>query len=129
MNDLLIKTIVGLIFGLFLGITGIPPTGLVLLILDIFKIGDYKSNLGAILFMSLFPISIGSFYEFYKVKQVDFSLAYILLITAVIGALTGSKFAAGEKAFITTKGIKYTTGFLSLFVGLNFLYSAYYEKN
>jgi uncharacterized membrane protein YfcA len=129
MNEFLIKSTLGLIYGLFLGTTGIAPTGLVLLILDMFNFGDYKSNLGAILLLNLFPLSTGSFYEFYKVKQVDFSLTYILLITAVIGSLLGSKLAAGEKAYITIKGIKYITAFLSLFVGINFLYSAYYEKN
>jgi uncharacterized membrane protein YfcA len=129
MNELLIKSILGLMYGLFLGITGVHTTSLVLLILDICKFGDYKSNLGAIFLINLFPLSTGSFYEFYKVKQVDFSLTYILLITAVIGSLLGSKLAAGEKAYITTKGIKYITAFLSLFVGINFLYSAYHEKN
>ena len=77
MNELLIKSTLGLIYGLFLGTTGIAPTSLVLLLLDLCKFGDYKSNLGAILFINLFPLSTGSFYEFYKVKQVDFSLAYI----------------------------------------------------
>ena len=129
MNELLIKSTLGLIYGLFLGTTGIAPTSLVLLLLDLCKFGDYKSNLGAILFINLFPLSTGSFYEFYKVKQVDFSLAYILLITAIIGSFMGSKLVAGEKALITTKVIKYITAYLSLFIGVAFLYSAYYEKN
>jgi uncharacterized membrane protein YfcA len=129
MNEFLIKSTLGLIYGLFLGTTGIAPTGLVLLILDMFNFGDYKSNLGAIFLINLFPLSTGSFYEFYKSNQIDFSLAFILLFTTIIGAFIGSKFVAGEKALITTKTIKYITAYLSLFVGGSFLYSAYYEKN
>jgi uncharacterized membrane protein YfcA len=129
MNQFLIESISGLLCGLFLGVTGIPPTGLVLLALDMLKIGDYKSNLGAILFLNLFPISIGSVYEFYKSKQINFSLGAILLLTIILGSFIGSKFVAGEKAILSTKAIKYITAYLSLFVGVSFLYSAYYEKN
>ena len=60
MYQFVIKTVLGLISGLFLGITGILPIGLLLIALDILKIGDYKSNLGAILFLNLFPISFDS---------------------------------------------------------------------
>jgi uncharacterized membrane protein YfcA len=129
MNQFLIESILGLLCGLFLGVTGIAPTGLVLLALDALKIGDYKSNLGAILLLNLFPISIGSSYEFYKSKQINFSLGFILLLTIILGSSLSSKFVVGEKALITTRLIKYITAYLSLLVGVAFLYSAYYEKN
>ena len=87
MNQFLIESILGLLCGLFLGVTGIPPTGLVLLALDMLKIGDYKSNLGAVIFLNLFPITIGSTYEFYKSKQINFSLGFILLLTIILGSL------------------------------------------
>ena len=128
MNQFLIESILGLFCGLFLGVTGIPPTGLILLALDMLKIGDYKSNLGAILFLNLFPITIGSTYEFYKSKQINFSLGFILLLTIILGSFIGSKFVVGEKAFLSTKDVKYITAYLALFVGVAFLYSAYYEK-
>ena len=41
MNKLIIEIVVGLICGLFLGITGIAPTGLIILALDYFKIDDF----------------------------------------------------------------------------------------
>ena len=129
MNQFLIESILGLLCGLFLGVTGIPPTGLILLALDILKIGDYKSNVGAILFLNLFPITIGSTYEFYKSKQINFSLGFILLLTIILGSFVGSKFVVGEKAFLSTKDVKYITAYLALFIGVAFLYSAYYEKN
>ena len=49
MNQFLVESILGLLCGLFLGITGVAPTGLVLIALDVLKIGDYKSNLGTVL--------------------------------------------------------------------------------
>ena len=128
MNQFLIESILGLLCGLFLGVTGIPPTGLVLLALDMLKIGDYKSNLGAVIFLNLFPITIGSTYDFYKSKQINFSLGFILLLTIILGSFIGSKFVVGEKAFLSTKDVKYITAYLALFVGVAFLYSAYYEK-
>jgi hypothetical protein len=50
MNQFLVESILGIIAGLFLGITCIAPTGLVLLALELLKIGDYKTNLGTIIF-------------------------------------------------------------------------------
>ena len=129
MNQFLIESILGLLCGLFLGITGIAPTGLVLIALDLLKIGDYKTNLGAVLFLNLFPITIGSVYEFYKSKQINFSLGSILLITIIIGSYLGSKFVAGNKDALSTKVVKYITSVLGFFIGIIFLFSAYNEKN
>jgi len=129
MNQLLIESVLGLLCGIFLGITGIVPTGIVLVALDLLNIGDYKSNLGAILFLNLFPITIGSVYEFYKSKKINFSLGTILLLTIIIGAYFGSKLVVGDKNMLSTKMVKLITAYLSLFMGVVFLYSAYYEKN
>ena len=129
MNQFLIESILGLLCGLFLGITGIAPIGLVLIALDLLKIGDYKTNLGAVLFLNLFPITIGSVYEFYKSKQINFSLGYILLITIIIGSYLGSKFVDGNKDSLSTKVVKYITSVLGFFIGIIFLFSAYNEKN
>ena len=128
MYQFVIKTVLGLISGLFLGITGILPIGLLLIALDILKIGDYKSNLGAILFFNLFPITIGSFFDFYKANQINFSLGVILLATVTFGSFIGSKYVVGEKIVFSVRDIKYITAYLSIFVGIVFLISAYYEK-
>jgi hypothetical protein len=129
MNQFLVESILGLLCGLFLGTTGIAPIGLVLLALDVFKIGDYKSNLGAVLFLNLFPITLGSVYDFYKSNQINFKLGTILLLTIMLGSFVGSKFVAGEKGTLSTKMVKYLTSFMGFLVGTVFLYSAYYEKN
>jgi uncharacterized membrane protein YfcA len=128
MYQFVIKTVLGLISGLFLGITGILPIGLLLIALDILKIGDYKSNLGAILFFNLFPITIGSFFDFYKANQINFSLGVILLASVTFGSFIGSKYVVGEKIVFSVRDIKYITAYLSIFVGIVFLISAYYEK-
>ena len=125
----LIQLFLGLISGLFLGITGVAPTGLILIALDNLKIGDYKSNLGAILMLNLFPVTISSVYEFYKSKQLNYSLAFILIFSIMIGSYFGSKMVIGKNSFLNVKNIKYLTGALSLFAAIVFLTSAYYEKN
>ena len=125
----LIQLFLGLISGLFLGITGVAPTGLILIALDNLKIGDYKSNLGAILMLNLFPVTISSVYEFYKSDQINYSLAFILIFSIMIGSYFGSKMVIGKNSFFNVKNIKYLTGALSLFAAIVFLTSAYYEKN
>lgn len=129
MKKIIIESILGLLSGIFLGITGIAPTGFILIALNLLQIGDYKSNLGAILFLNLFPITIGSVFEFYKSKKIDFSLGITLLLTIILGSFIGSKFVVGDKNVLSTKMIKLITAFLSLFMAGAFFYSSYYEKN
>ena len=129
MNQFLIESTLGLLCGLFLGITGIPPTGLVLLALEFFKIGDYKTNLGTIIFLNLFPITIGSSYEFYKENQINYSLGIILLLTIILGSFIGSKIVVGKDSALSIQNIKYITSALGFFIGISFLISAYYHKN
>jgi len=126
-----IEFIVGLASGIFLGVTGIIPSAIILLILNLLNIGNYKTNLGSILFVMLFPVTIGSVYEFYKSKQIDYYLSLILLISVTIGSYIGSRFVAGknDKETLTPRTIKYITGVVTFFVGTGFLYSAYYDIN
>jgi uncharacterized membrane protein YfcA len=129
MNQYIIELVLGIVAGLFLGITGLAPTGLVLLALDFFKIGDYVTNLGTILFLNLFPITIGSVWEFYKSKKINFSMGFILLLSTMVGSYLGSKMVVGDKNKLSTKTIKYITSGLGFFVFILFLISAHYEKN
>ena len=129
MYPFVIEFILGLISGIFLGITGVTPVVVILIILDYLKIGNYQSNLGSILLLNLFPITIGSVYEFYKSNKINYSLGFILLITTILGSYIGSKMVVGNKSFLTDKNIKYITGFLSVFIGLVFLIAAYYDTS
>jgi uncharacterized membrane protein YfcA len=129
MNQYIIELLIGLICGIFLGITGIPAVGLILLVLDYLKIGDYTSNLGSILFINLFPITIGSIFEFYKADKINYSLGFILLFSIIIGSFLGSKLVVGEKNKLSTKTIKYITSALGFIIFIGFLLGAQYEKN
>lgn len=128
MNHYVIELLLGLIAGVFSGITGILPFGVLLIIFDYLNFGDYRSNLGAIALLNLFPITIGSFWEFYKAKKINYSLGYILLISIVIGGYIGSKLVVEERIKLSKKNIKYITSVLGFMIGFVFLISAHYEK-
>ena len=117
------------IIELFLGFTGIFPTGLVLILLEYFKISEYKKNLGAILLINLFPITIGSIYEFYNSNSINYELGIILLFSVIMGSYLGSKLVVGSGFKLSVKQIKYITSGLGFFIFILFLNSAYYERN
>jgi uncharacterized membrane protein YfcA len=127
MNQYIIEAILGLLSGIFLGITWILPVGLFLIILDYLYIGDYRSNLGAILFLNLFPYTIGSIYEFYKTKKINYRLGWILLFSITVGSYIGSKYVVGAGFKLSIKQIKYISSFLGLLMCILFFISAYYE--
>jgi len=129
MYQYIIELFLGIFTGLFLGITGIAPTSLILIVLEYFKIGDFKTNLGAVMFLNLFPLTIGSMYEFYKSKSINFNLGIILLFSIVLGSYIGSKMVVGSGIKLSIKNIKYITSFLGLIMFVLFFISAYNEKN
>ena len=129
MNQYIIEAILGLVSGIFLGITGILPIGIILIALDYLNIGDYISNLGAILFLNLFPVTIGSIYEFYKSKKINFTLGWILLLSIVLGSYIGSKYIVGAGFKLSVKQIKYVSAILALIMTIVFFMSAYYETD
>jgi uncharacterized membrane protein YfcA len=123
-----LEFIFGLVAGIFLGITGIPATGFTLLALDYFNVSDYKTILGAIIFLNLFPITAGSVWEFYKAKKIDFTMGWILLISIMIGSYVSSKFVVGDKDKMSNKTVKYVTSGFNFIIAILFLISAYYDK-
>ena len=129
MNQYIIEAILGVISGVFLGITGILPVGVLLIIIDYLNIGDYRSNLGAIMFLNLFPYTITSFYEFYKTKKINYSLGWILLISIIVGSYIGSKYVVGAGLQLSIKQIKYISALLGLTMCILFFISAYYETD
>jgi len=129
MNKFILEMVLGLICGIFLGTTGIAPTGLILLALDYFKIDDYITNLGTILFINLFPITIGSVWEFYKAKKIDFTMGIILFLSIALGGFLGSKLVVSKNYKLSKKMIKYITSTLGLIIFISFLISAQYETN
>ena len=129
MFELLVEIVLGLICGMFLGVTGIIPSSIILFVLQLLGIGSYQTNLGSILFINLFPITIGSVYEFYKAKKIDYKMGFILLFTAMLGSYIGSKFVLGFNGFkLTEKQIKLITSLLGFIIFVTFLYSALTTK-
>jgi uncharacterized membrane protein YfcA len=129
MNQLLIELTIGLVAGLFLGVTGIAPIGLILIALEFFKIGDYTSNLGSVLFLNLFPISIGSVYQFYKEKKINFSLGIILTMSVMIGSFISSKIFLDKEKKLSPKMLKYITSALGFSLGFIYFISAYFHDS
>jgi uncharacterized membrane protein YfcA len=127
MNQYIIELILGLLAGAFSGITGILPVGVLLIIFEYLGIGNYKSNLGAIALLNLFPISIGSFWNFYKNNNVNYSMGFILLLSIITGGYFGSLFVVEKHYQLSRKTIKYITSLLGFVIGITFLISAQSE--
>lgn len=125
----LIELFLGLLGGLFLGVTGIAPSGLILIALEFLKIGDYKTNLGSVLFLNLFPISIGSVYQFYKEKKINFTLGITLTASIMVGSFISSKIFLDREKYISPKNLKYITSGLGFSLGFIYLLSAYFHDS
>lgn len=124
MNQYIVELVLGLLAGLLSGTTGILPTGLLLIVFDYFGIGNYKSNLGAIALLNLFPISLGSFWNFYKTNNINYSMGLILLISIIIGGYFGSQLVVDKRYELSKKTIQYITSCLGFIIGITFLIAA-----
>jgi uncharacterized membrane protein YfcA len=124
MNQYIVELILGLLAGTFLGVTGILPVGVLLLIFEYLGIGDYKSNLGAIALLNLFPISIGSFWRYYKTNNVNYSMGFILLLSIITGGYFGSVLVVEKHYQLSRKTIKYITSLLGFIIFITFFISA-----
>lgn len=123
-NTILI-CLVGIIIGIITGVTSNLFSGFILLALKYLDVGDYKTILGTMLYVFLFPLSIGSTLEFYKAKKINFFVGNLLLITFIIGGYLGSKLVLNDSYNLTEKKIKYLTAILSLFTSGLFFVEAY----
>ena len=129
MIEYIIEFLLGLLSGGFLGITGFAPLGLLIIVFDYLGIGDYKTNLGSILFLNLFPISIGSVYQFYKEKKINFSLGFVLTASVMIGSYISSTIFLDKEKNISPKVLKYITSALGFSIGIIYFTSAYYHDS
>ena len=127
MNQYVVELVLGLLAGSLLGATGIFPVGVILLIFDYLGIGNYKSNLGAIAFINLFPITIGSFLNFYKTNNVNFSMGFILLLSIITGAYFGSLLVTDKRYELSKKTINYITSAIGFTIGIAFFITAQRE--
>lgn len=128
MFSIIIEIIIGFIAGIIFGITGIHPTALILIVLDYFKINDYKTISGSILFLNLFPLTIGSVYEFHKHKKIDYTMVLVLSLAIMIGSTIGSYYILNTYNKLSVNLIKLISLFISFITFLYFLY-AYITAN
>ena len=117
--------LIGLLSGILLGLTGILPLGFFILLLKYLDVGDYKTILGTVLYVIVFPLSIGSALEFYKAKKINFFVGNILLITMIIGSFLGSKLVLDERFQLTEKKIKYISAIMTFVASILFFINAY----
>ena len=127
MNQYIIEMLLGLTAGALSGATGILPVGILLIIFEYLGIGNYKSNLGAIALLNLFPISIGSFWNYYKTNNINFSMGFTLLLSIIIGGYFGSILVVDKRYELSKKQINYLSSLLGFVMGVSFLIVAQSE--
>ena len=125
MLNIIIICLIGIIIGIISGITGILFSGFAIILFKYLDVGDYKTILGTVLYITLFPLTIGSVVEFYNAKKINFFVGNLLLITFIIGGYFGSKLVLDEKFKVTEKQIKYISAILSFFSAILFFLEAH----
>jgi uncharacterized membrane protein YfcA len=119
--------LVGLVFGIMVGTTGIFPGGfmaIVLYYLGVFP--DFKVSLGTILFLFALPFSIGGIYEYHKAGKIDYKIGMVLFVMAVIGSYLGAKFSFYYH--FSDKSIKYAQAIISIIITVITFYAAINSK-
>jgi len=102
---------------------------LILIALEFLKIGNYKTNLGSIIVLHLFPLSIGSVYEFYKAKNVNFKLSGLLALSIMTGSCISSKLFLAKEKIISPKILKYITSGVGFTIGITYFLSGYFHDS
>ncbi len=119
--------LIGLLFGVMAGTTGLFPGGFIALILYNFGVfTDFKLCLGTVLFLFALPFSIGGIYEYHKAGKIDYKIGFILFITAAIGSYLG-----GKSSFyynFSDKSIKYAQAIITTIIAIISFYSAINTK-
>lgn len=94
MHRYIITSIFGIFAGIFVGMLGTPGYALIvpgLIILSI--IPNYSKAVGTYLLMAAIPITLASAYIYYKRKEVDLDISFILMVTVTLGSIAGSYMA------------------------------------
>ncbi len=125
MLNIIFICLIGLITGLFSGMTGFFPLGLFIVLFKYLGVGDNQTIIGTVLYLLLFPLSIGSVWEFYKSKKINFTVGNILLITIMVGSYFGSKLVLDERYKLTEKKINYITSIITFIASIVFFINGY----
>ena len=121
--------LLGLIGGITNGFTGLSGMGIILAALSLLHIiDDYKTAVGTIVYVLMFPTTLSGAYEYYKQGKINFTIGNILLVCLLIGTYLGSKLSLSSKYKLSEKTIKYTSAFIGLTLAFYFFISAYTIK-
>jgi len=119
--------LVGLVFGMMVGTTGLFPGGfMALLLYNLGVFNDFKLSLGTVLFLLALPFGIGGIYEYHKAGKIDYKIGMILFITAVIGSYLGGKTSFYYQ--LSDKTIKYAQAIITTIIAVATFYSAVNTK-
>jgi hypothetical protein len=119
--------LVGLIFGIMVGTTGIFPGGFMALILyNLGVFSDFKLCLGTVLFLFALPFSIGGIYEYHKAGKIDYKFGMILFFMAAIGSYLGAEISFYYH--FSDKSIKYAQAIISTILTIVTFYAAINTK-
>jgi uncharacterized membrane protein YfcA len=119
--------LVGIIFGIMVGITGLFPGGFIALILYYLGVfPDFKVCLGTVLFLFALPFSIGGIYEYHKAGKIDYKFGMILFVMAAIGSYLGAKWSFYYH--FSDKSIKYAQAIISTIISVVTFYAAINAK-
>jgi len=122
MNEIFLTILLGITSGFIGGTLGQSGAEFMLpglLILGI--VPDFKTAVGTIQFVLIFPISLLAAYEYYKRKQIYVHISLILTVCYFFFAYFGAKFAKN----IPNNVLEYVCGFYFLTISLFFFWNAY----
>jgi len=128
LNIALVGAVLGILSGFVFGLTGVSVTGFVIIILDYLGAAPYKTIIGTLLFINLFPLTGASVFEYYKAKQINFLLGCVLYVTVVLGGWFGARFSVSSEG-LTNKQIKYVSAAVNVLLAILFFNDGYHDKS
>jgi uncharacterized membrane protein YfcA len=123
--QIILTIILGGISGILGGALGLGGSFIMLpgvILLNI--IPNYKTAVGTILFSMLPPISILAVYDYYKRKQVNFTVGTILFVSYFLASYLG----AILNGHFSSKVLEYASALCFISIGIYFFYQAYTSK-
>lgn len=125
----IIPFLIGIIPGFISGITGLVNMVIILASLSFFKvIKDYETVVGTGLYVLMCPITAVAVYTYYKHGKINFVVGNLVVLGLLLGGYFGALFTFYNNYALTEKVKKYITGFIAIFTGLYFVYTAYRMK-
>ena len=127
--NIIIVLILGVFGGILNGLTGLSGIGIILMGLTLTNIiNDYKTTIGTVLYILMFPTTVFGVMEYHKNYKIHFVIGNLLVIGMLLGTSIGAKLSMLFKYSLSDKTIKYISAFIWLFTGSYFLISAYNMK-